>query len=103
MLRTIVLFYYMTRCVPGITPVLIGHGDSNPENVIFNWSKNAMSLEYYTCPPQKTILYKLIGDKKDKVKLFCSNLQKTQLRPEDISSQNLRKTSNDISLCGVKQ
>jgi len=41
--------------------------------------------------------YELISDNKDNVKIICSNMDK-QFSPEEISSQILRKLSNDVSL-----
>nr|QPZ94163.1 heat shock protein 70 [Sargassum hemiphyllum var. chinense] len=69
----------------------------NPENT-FSSIKRFMGSKYSELNQEsKEVSYKLIGDSKDNVKVICSNLDK-QFSPEEISSQILRKLSNDVSL-----
>lgn len=69
----------------------------NPENT-FSSIKRFMGSKYSELSEEsKEISYKLIGDNKDNVKIICSNMDK-QFSPEEISSQILRKLSNDVSL-----
>nr|YP_009330514.1 dnaK [Coccophora langsdorfii]ANS72286.1 dnaK [Coccophora langsdorfii] len=69
----------------------------NPENT-FSSIKRFMGSKFSELNQEsKEVSYKLIGDSKDNVKVICSNLDK-QFSPEEISSQILRKLSNDVSL-----
>nr|YP_011005087.1 DnaK chaperone protein [Analipus japonicus]WAM61950.1 DnaK chaperone protein [Analipus japonicus] len=69
----------------------------NPENT-FSSIKRFMGSKFSDLSTEsKEISYKLVGDNKDNVKIICSNLDK-QFSPEEISSQILRKLSNDVSL-----
>nr|YP_011005645.1 DnaK chaperone protein [Cutleria multifida]WAM62649.1 DnaK chaperone protein [Cutleria multifida] len=69
----------------------------NPENT-FSSIKRFMGSKYSELSLEsKEVSYKLVGDNKDNVKIICSNLEK-QFSPEEISSQILRKLSNDVSL-----
>lgn len=69
----------------------------NPENT-FSSIKRFMGSKFSELNKEaKEVSYKLIGDNKDNVKIVCSNLDK-QFSPEEISSQILRKLSNDVSL-----
>lgn len=69
----------------------------NPENT-FSSIKRFMGSKFSELSQEaKEVSYKLTGDNKDNVKILCSNLEK-QFSPEEISSQILRKLSNDVSL-----
>nr|YP_011005342.1 DnaK chaperone protein [Chorda asiatica]QWK43086.1 Hsp70-type chaperone [Chorda asiatica]WAM62205.1 DnaK chaperone protein [Chorda asiatica] len=69
----------------------------NPENT-FSSIKRFMGSKFSELSKEsKEVSYKLIGDNKDNVKIVCSNMDK-QFSPEEISSQILRKLSNDVSL-----
>lgn len=69
----------------------------NPENT-FSSIKRFMGSKYSELSEEaKKVSYKVIGDNKDNIKIVCSNLDK-QFSPEEISSQILRKLSNDVSL-----
>lgn len=69
----------------------------NPENT-FSSIKRFMGSKFSELSLEsKEVSYKLIGDSKDNVKIICSNLDK-QFSPEEISSQILRKLTNDVSL-----
>nr|YP_003289227.1 DnaK chaperone protein [Ectocarpus siliculosus]CAT18797.1 DnaK chaperone protein [Ectocarpus siliculosus]CAV31258.1 DnaK chaperone protein [Ectocarpus siliculosus] len=69
----------------------------NPENT-FSSIKRFMGSKFSELNTEsKEVSYKLIGDNKDNVKIICSNMDK-QFSPEEISSQILRKLSNDVSL-----
>nr|WKF19337.1 heat shock protein 70 [Macrocystis sp.] len=69
----------------------------NPENT-FSSIKRFMGSKFSELSKEsKEVSYKLIDDNKDNVKIVCSNMDK-QFSPEEISSQILRKLSNDVSL-----
>lgn len=69
----------------------------NPENT-FSSIKRFMGSKFSELSIEsKEVSYKLLGDNKDNVKIICSNMDK-QFSPEEISSQILRKLSNDVSL-----
>nr|YP_009736260.1 DnaK chaperone protein [Scytosiphon promiscuus]QDM58347.1 DnaK chaperone protein [Scytosiphon promiscuus]QDM58490.1 DnaK chaperone protein [Scytosiphon promiscuus] len=69
----------------------------NPENT-FSSIKRFMGSKFSELSNEsKEVSYELIGDNKDNVKIVCSNMDK-QFSPEEISSQILRKLSNDVSL-----
>nr|YP_011006487.1 DnaK chaperone protein [Eisenia bicyclis]QWK43227.1 Hsp70-type chaperone [Ecklonia arborea]WAM63632.1 DnaK chaperone protein [Eisenia bicyclis] len=69
----------------------------NPENT-FSSIKRFMGSKFSELSNEsKEVSYKLVGDSKDNVKIVCSNMEK-QFSPEEISSQILRKLSNDVSL-----
>ena len=69
----------------------------NPENT-FSSIKRFMGSKFSELSTEsKEVSYELIGDNKDNVKIVCSNMDK-QFSPEEISSQILRKLSNDVSL-----
>nr|YP_011007586.1 DnaK chaperone protein [Syringoderma abyssicola]WAM65015.1 DnaK chaperone protein [Syringoderma abyssicola] len=69
----------------------------NPENT-FSSIKRFMGSKFSDLTKEeKEVSYKLVSDNKDNVKIVCSNLDK-QFSPEEISSQILRKLSNDVSL-----
>nr|YP_011007472.1 DnaK chaperone protein [Sporochnus bolleanus]WAM64901.1 DnaK chaperone protein [Sporochnus bolleanus] len=69
----------------------------NPENT-FSSIKRFMGAKFSELTPEaKEVSYKLVGDNNDNVRIICSNLDK-QLSPEEISSQILRKLSNDVSV-----
>nr|YP_011006065.1 DnaK chaperone protein [Dictyoneurum californicum]WAM63069.1 DnaK chaperone protein [Dictyoneurum californicum] len=69
----------------------------NPENT-FSSIKRFMGSKFSELTKEsKEVSYKLVGDNKDNVKIVCSNMDK-QFSPEEISSQILRKLSNDVSL-----
>nr|QWK43369.1 Hsp70-type chaperone [Egregia menziesii] len=69
----------------------------NPENT-FSSIKRFMGSKFSELSKEsKEVSYKLVGDNKDNVKIICSNMDK-QFSPEEISSQILRKLSNDVSL-----
>jgi len=69
----------------------------NPENT-FSSIKRFMGSKFSELTNEsKEVSYKIVGDSKDNVKIVCSNLNK-QFSPEEISSQILRKLSNDVSL-----
>nr|YP_011006769.1 DnaK chaperone protein [Hedophyllum nigripes]WAM63914.1 DnaK chaperone protein [Hedophyllum nigripes] len=69
----------------------------NPENT-FSSIKRFMGSKFSELSKEsKEVSYKLVGDNKDNVKIVCSNMDK-QFSPEEISSQILRKLSNDVSL-----
>nr|QWK41663.1 Hsp70-type chaperone [Akkesiphycus lubricus] len=69
----------------------------NPENT-FSSIKRFMGSKFSELSKEsKEVSYKLVGDNKDNVKILCSNMDK-QFSPEEISSQILRKLSNDVSL-----
>nr|YP_011007050.1 DnaK chaperone protein [Phaeostrophion irregulare]WAM64337.1 DnaK chaperone protein [Phaeostrophion irregulare] len=69
----------------------------NPENT-FSSIKRFMGSKFSELTADsKKVSYKVVGDSKDNVKIVCSNLDK-QFSPEEISSQILRKLSNDVSL-----
>nr|YP_010922870.1 heat shock protein 70 [Colpomenia sinuosa]WJZ45186.1 heat shock protein 70 [Colpomenia sinuosa] len=69
----------------------------NPENT-FSSIKRFMGSKFSELSTEsKEVSYELIGDNKDNVKIVCSNMEK-QFSPEEISSQILRKLSNDVSL-----
>nr|YP_010634109.1 Hsp70-type chaperone [Ecklonia radiata]YP_011006346.1 DnaK chaperone protein [Ecklonia cava]QWK43511.1 Hsp70-type chaperone [Ecklonia radicosa]WAM63491.1 DnaK chaperone protein [Ecklonia cava subsp. stolonifera]WAM63350.1 DnaK chaperone protein [Ecklonia cava]WBQ42848.1 Hsp70-type chaperone [Ecklonia radiata] len=69
----------------------------NPENT-FSSIKRFMGSKFSELSKEsKEVSYKLVGDNKDNVKIVCSNMEK-QFSPEEISSQILRKLSNDVSL-----
>nr|YP_011007332.1 DnaK chaperone protein [Scytothamnus australis]WAM64761.1 DnaK chaperone protein [Scytothamnus australis] len=69
----------------------------NPENT-FSSIKRFMGSKFSELSQEsKEVSYNLVGDNKDNVKIVCSNLEK-QFSPEEISSQILRKLSNDVSL-----
>ncbi|CAM9094321.1 unnamed protein product [Ectocarpus sp. 8 AP-2014] len=69
----------------------------NPENT-FSSIKRFMGSKFSELSREsKEVSYELLGDNKDNVKIICSNMDK-QFSPEEISSQILRKLSNDVSL-----
>jgi len=69
----------------------------NPENT-FSSIKRFMGSKFSELTNEsKEVSYKIVGDSKDNVKIVCSNLDK-QFSPEEISSQILRKLSNDVSV-----
>ena len=69
----------------------------NPKNT-FSSIKRFMGSKFSELSTEsKEVSYELIGDNKDNVKIVCSNMDK-QFSPEEISSQILRKLSNDVSL-----
>ncbi|CAM9357516.1 unnamed protein product [Ectocarpus fasciculatus] len=69
----------------------------NPENT-FSSIKRFMGSKFSELSVEsKEVSYELLGDNKDNVKIICSNMDK-QFSPEEISSQILRKLSNDVSL-----
>ena len=69
----------------------------NPENT-FSSIKRFMGSKFSELSKEsKEVSYKLVGDNKNNVKIVCSNMEK-QFSPEEISSQILRKLSNDVSL-----
>nr|YP_009505205.1 DnaK chaperone protein [Endarachne binghamiae]AXC47160.1 DnaK chaperone protein [Endarachne binghamiae] len=69
----------------------------NPENT-FSSIKRFMGSKFSELSSEsKEVSYELTGDNKDNVKIVCSNMDK-QFSPEEISSQILRKLSNDVSL-----
>lgn len=69
----------------------------NPQNT-FSSIKRFMGSKFSELSTEsKEVSYELIGDNKDNVKIVCSNMDK-QFSPEEISSQILRKLSNDVSL-----
>ena len=69
----------------------------NPENT-FSSIKRFMGSKFSELSTEsKEVSYELLGDNKDNVKIVCSNMDK-QFSPEEISSQILRKLSNDVSL-----
>lgn len=69
----------------------------NPKNT-FSSIKRFMGSKFSELSIEsKEVSYELIGDNKDNVKIVCSNMDK-QFSPEEISSQILRKLSNDVSL-----
>lgn len=69
----------------------------NPENT-FSSIKRFMGSKFSELSTEsKEVSYELISDNKDNVKIVCSNMDK-QFSPEEISSQILRKLSNDVSL-----
>ena len=69
----------------------------NPENT-FSSIKRFMGSKFSELSTEsKEVSYELISDSKDNVKIVCSNMDK-QFSPEEISSQILRKLSNDVSL-----
>nr|QIE12458.1 DnaK chaperone protein [Ectocarpus siliculosus] len=69
----------------------------NPENT-FSSIKRFMGSKFSELSIEsKEVSYELLGDNKDNVKIICSNMDK-QFSPEEISSQILRKLSNDVSL-----
>jgi len=69
----------------------------NPQNT-FSSIKRFMGSKFSELSGEsKEVSYKLLGDNKDNVKIICSNMDK-QFSPEEISSQILRKLSNDVSL-----
>nr|QWK42091.1 Hsp70-type chaperone [Pseudochorda nagaii] len=69
----------------------------NPENT-FSSIKRFMGSKFSELSKEsKEVSYKLVGDNKDNVKIISSNMDK-QFSPEEISSQILRKLSNDVSL-----
>ena len=69
----------------------------NPENT-FSSIKRFMGSKFSELTSEsKEVSYELTGDNKDNVKIVCSNMDK-QFSPEEISSQILRKLSNDVSL-----
>ena len=69
----------------------------NPKNT-FSSIKRFMGSKFSELSGEsKEVSYELIGDNKDNVKIVCSNMDK-QFSPEEISSQILRKLSNDVSL-----
>lgn len=69
----------------------------NPENT-FSSIKRFMGSKFSELDAgSKEVSYELISDNKNNVKIVCSNMDK-QFSPEEISSQILRKLSNDVSL-----
>jgi len=67
----------------------------NPQNT-FSSIKRFMGSKFSELSGEsKEVSYKLLGDNKDNVKIICSNMDK-QFSPEEISSQILRKLSNDV-------
>nr|YP_009327014.1 Hsp70-type chaperone [Pleurocladia lacustris]ANS57523.1 Hsp70-type chaperone [Pleurocladia lacustris]ANS57667.1 Hsp70-type chaperone [Pleurocladia lacustris] len=69
----------------------------NPKNT-FSSVKRFMGSKFSELTPEsKEVSYELISDNKDNIKIVCSNMDK-QFSPEEISSQVLRKLSNDVSL-----
>ena len=69
----------------------------NPKNT-FSSIKRFMGSKFSELSTEsKEVSYELISDNKDNVKIVCSNMDK-QFSPEEISSQILRKLSNDVSL-----
>lgn len=69
----------------------------NPGNT-FSSIKRFMGSKFSELSKEsKEVSYEIIGDNKDNVKIVCSNMDK-QFSPEEISSQILRKLSNDVSL-----
>ncbi len=69
----------------------------NPKNT-FSSIKRFMGSKFSELSTEsKEVSYELISDNKDNVKIICSNMDK-QFSPEEISSQILRKLSNDVSL-----
>ena len=69
----------------------------NPKNT-FSSIKRFMGSKFSELNAEsKKVSYELINDNKDNVKIVCSNVEK-QFSPEEISSQILRKLSNDVSL-----
>lgn len=69
----------------------------NPENT-FSSIKRFMGSKFSELDAEsKEVSYELISDNKNNVKIVCSNMDK-QFSPEEISSQILRKLSNDVSL-----
>jgi len=69
----------------------------NPENT-FSSIKRFMGSKFSELSNEsKEVSYKVVGDSKDNVKVVCSNLNK-QFSPEEISSQILRKLSDDVSM-----
>lgn len=69
----------------------------NPKNT-FSSIKRFMGSKFSELATEsKEVSYELIGDNNDNVKIVCSNMDK-QFSPEEISSQILRKLSNDVSL-----
>ena len=69
----------------------------NPGNT-FSSIKRFMGSKFSELTEEsKEVSYKVVGDNKDNVKIICSNMDK-QFSPEEISSQILRKLSNDVSL-----
>ena len=69
----------------------------NPENT-FSSIKRFMGSKFSELSTEsKEVSYNIVGDNKDNVKIVCSNLNK-QFSPEEISSQILRKLSNDVSV-----
>ena len=69
----------------------------NPKNT-FSSIKRFMGSKFSELSMEsKEVSYELLSDNKDNVKIVCSNMDK-QFSPEEISSQILRKLSNDVSL-----
>ena len=69
----------------------------NPGNT-FSSIKRFMGSKFSELTEEsKEVSYKVVGDNKDNVKITCSNMDK-HFSPEEISSQILRKLSNDVSL-----
>nr|YP_011006204.1 DnaK chaperone protein [Dictyotopsis propagulifera]WAM63208.1 DnaK chaperone protein [Dictyotopsis propagulifera] len=69
----------------------------NPENT-FSSIKRFMGTKYSELSAEaKEVSYNLTSDERDNVKIICSNLDRL-FSPEEISSQVLRKLTNDVSL-----
>nr|YP_009455773.1 Hsp70-type chaperone [Dictyopteris divaricata]YP_010205279.1 Hsp70-type chaperone [Grateloupia livida]AQZ24990.1 Hsp70-type chaperone [Dictyopteris divaricata]UAV85848.1 Hsp70-type chaperone [Grateloupia livida] len=69
----------------------------NPENT-FSSIKRFMGAKYSELSLEaKEVSYKVTGDDRDNIKVVCSNLDRL-FSPEEISSQILRKLTNDVSL-----
>lgn len=69
----------------------------NPENT-FSSIKRFMGTKFSELTEEaKKVSYKVTKDDRDNVKVVCSNLDRL-FSPEEISSQILRKLTNDVSL-----
>lgn len=69
----------------------------NPENT-FSSIKRFMGTKFSELTEEaKKVSYKVTNDDRDNVKVVCSNLDRL-FSPEEISSQILRKLTNDVSL-----
>lgn len=69
----------------------------NPENT-FSSIKRFMGTKFSELTKEaKEVSYKLTSDDRDNIKVVCSNLDRL-FSPEEISSQILRKLTNDVSL-----
>ena len=69
----------------------------NPENT-FSSIKRFMGTKFSELTEEaKKVSYKVTNDDRDNIKVVCSNLDRL-FSPEEISSQILRKLTNDVSL-----